>query len=102
MNQKRYVHRRFKNYYQNNPKLKEDKKMAEASNKVADNVEGEYYVDEQCISCEVCVSIAPDNMKMKDDGSYAFVYKQPENDEEKEACEQAIQSCPVDAIGNDG
>ncbi len=45
---------------------------------------------------------APENFKMNDDDSNAFVYKQPENDEEKEACEEALESCPVDAIGNDG
>lgn len=39
---------------------------------------------------------------MNDDDSSAFVYKQPENDKEREACEEALESCPVDAIGNDG
>jgi ferredoxin len=34
--------------------------------------------------------------------SHAFVYKQPKNNEEKETCEGALSSCPVDAIGNDG
>jgi ferredoxin len=50
----------------------------------------------------VCVDTAPENFKMNDDDSNAFVYKQPENDEETEACEEALESCPVDAIGNDG
>jgi len=45
---------------------------------------------------------APENFKMNDDDSNAFVYKQPENDKEREACEEALESCPVDAIGNDG
>lgn len=39
---------------------------------------------------------------MNDDDSNAFVYKQPENDEEKQASEEALEACPVDAIGNDG
>lgn len=39
---------------------------------------------------------------MNDDDSNAFVYKQPENDEEKAACEEALEACPVNAIGNDG
>ena len=45
---------------------------------------------------------APENFKMSEDGSNAFVYKQPENDEEKAACQEASENCPVDAIGNDG
>ncbi len=74
--------------------------MANVDNKVAQNVDGAYYVDEQCIACGVCVGEAPENFEMDDE--YAYVYKQPENDEEKEACENALEACPVDAIGNDG
>jgi len=48
------------------------------------------------------VDTAPENFKMNSDDSYAFVYKQPENDEEKAACEEALENCPVEAIGNDG
>ncbi|MFP4372220.1 MAG: ferredoxin, partial [Halanaerobium sp.] len=46
-----------------------------------------------------CVSEAPDNFEMDE---YAYVYKQPENEAEREACESALEACPVDAIGNDG
>ncbi len=76
--------------------------MADKENKFSDNTEGSYYVDEECTACEVCVSTAPDNFKMADDGSHAFVYKQPENEDEKAVCEDALESCPADAIGNDG
>lgn len=73
--------------------------MADLANRLDENVEGEYYVDDQCIACGVCVSEAPDNFKMEEN---AYVYKQPENDAEREACESALAACPVDAIGNDG
>lgn len=76
--------------------------MADKNNKVPENVPGPYYVDEECIACEVCVDISPSNFKMTDDGTHAYVYKQPENDEEGAASDEAIPSCPVDAIGNDG
>lgn len=76
--------------------------MVDKANKVPQNVEGPYYVDDQCITCRLCTSDAPDNFKMTDDESTAYVYKQPENDSEKEACEEAMDTCPVDAIGNDG
>ncbi|TDO84600.1 ferredoxin [Halanaerobium saccharolyticum] len=74
--------------------------MADLANRVDENVEGEYYVDTQCIACGVCVGEAPDNFEME--AEYAYVYKQPEDEAEREACESALEACPVDAIGNDG
>jgi len=74
--------------------------VANVENRVSENVEGEYYVDDQCIACGVCVGEAPDNFEMS--GDYAYVFKQPENEDEREACESALNACPVDAIGNDG
>ncbi|MFW5790637.1 MAG: ferredoxin, partial [Bacillota bacterium] len=76
--------------------------MADAASKVSENVSGPYYVDETCIACEVCVGEAPENFKMTDDGDYAYVFKQPDNDEEKAQCDSALASCPVSAIGEDG
>ena len=37
----------------------------------------------------------------EDDG-FSFVVKQPENDDEEAQCEEALESCPVEAIGDDG
>ncbi|MDY0387563.1 MAG: ferredoxin [Methanolobus sp.] len=76
--------------------------MADKNNKMPENVPGPYYVDDNCIACQVCADEAPDHFKMGDDNSGAYVFKQPENDEEKKACEKALSICPVDAIGNDG
>ena len=73
--------------------------MANLENKLDENVDGEYYVDNQCISCSLCVAEAPDNFEMDE---YAYVYKQAENESEREACESALEACPVDAIGDDG
>lgn len=76
--------------------------MADKKDKVAENVSGEFYVDGQCIACALCVNQAVDNFKMKSDESYAYVYKQPENDQEYQECKDAMESCPADAIGDDG
>ncbi|WP_406656655.1 ferredoxin [Methanolobus sp. ZRKC2] len=76
--------------------------IADNTNKVPESSFGPYYVDEECIGCELCVDTAPKNFKMTDDGTHAYVHKQPENDSEKEMCDEALASCPVDAIGNDG
>lgn len=76
--------------------------MADVKNKVAENVEGAYYVDDQCISCQRCIDEAPNNFKMNENGSNSFVFKQPENDVETKNCEEAMDACPAEAIGNDG
>ncbi|WP_366931356.1 ferredoxin [Methanolobus sp.] len=65
------------------------------------NVPGPYYVDESCISCQICTDEAPKHFKMTDINSNAFVFKQPKTDAEKDVCEKALSICPVGAIGND-
>ena len=37
-----------------------------------------------------------------DDNGYSYVYKQPETEEDIELCNEALNECPVEAIGNDG
>ena len=76
--------------------------MAELENKYPENVPGKFYVDDQCIDCDLCRETAPSNFKRDDDGGHSFVFKQPESDEEKELCEQALAGWPVEAIGRDG
>ena len=76
--------------------------MADKNLKVSENAGGKWYVDENCIACDSCISIAPDFFAMNDDSSHALVTKQPANAEEEQACEDAKASCPTDAIGNYG
>ena len=44
----------------------------------------------------------PANYKRNDDGGHSFVYKQPESPEEEALCKEAMEGCPVEAIGSDG
>ncbi|MDE2681754.1 MAG: ferredoxin [Verrucomicrobiota bacterium] len=76
--------------------------MAEKENKYEDNAAGKYYCDEECIDCDLCRETAPENFKRNEDGGYSFVYKQPENAEEEALCVEAMEGCPVEAIGSDG
>ena len=69
--------------------------MADAANKYAENVAGKYYVDNQCIDCDLCRETAPDNFKRNDDGGYSIVYKQPFTPEEETRCKEAKEGCPV-------
>ena len=76
--------------------------MAELDHKLKDNVTGKFYVDDQCIDCDVCRDTSPKNFTRNDENGYSYVYKQPESDEERRLCEEAMNACPVEAIGEDG
>ena len=76
--------------------------MADKNDKFKDNAPGKFYVDRECIVCSVCADAAPNNFRESDDGDHDICYKQPENEEELEECYEALESCPVEAIGDDG
>src|SRR4029078_6280354 len=76
--------------------------MADAANKYPENVEGKFYVDDQCIDCDLCRETAPANLRRNDEGGHSYVYKQSESPEEEALCKEAMEGCPVEAIGSDG
>ena len=76
--------------------------MAEVNDKLTENAPGRYYVDRQCIDCDVCRDTSPANFTRNDENGYSYVCKQPETPEELELCEEAFNACPVEAIGDDG
>jgi ferredoxin len=76
--------------------------MADSNDRVPENVPGTYYVDTNCIDCDVCRDTASQNFTRSDGGGYSFVFKQPTTQEEVDLCEEALMACPVEAIGNDG
>ena len=52
--------------------------MADVGSKFEDNTTGTFYVDEECIDCDLCREIAPTIFHRNNDGGYSFVAKQPE------------------------
>ena len=80
----------------------EEQTMADNTDKVEGNVDGHFYVDSNCIDCDLCRQTAPDNFERNEDEGYSYVSKQPENEDEEQACRDAIEECPVEAIGDDG
>lgn len=76
--------------------------MANPKDKLPENELGRYYVDSQCIDCDICRDIAPDNFTRESRKGYSFVYKQPEKASEESLCREAMETCPVDAIGDNG
>ena len=75
--------------------------MADPTDKVEGNVDGKYYVDTNCIDCDVCRETAPANFGANEDEGFSYVLKQPENEEEEALCQEAMDACPVEAIGDD-
>ena len=75
--------------------------MAFIEDKLPDNRPGKFYVDSQCIDCDVCRDTAPANFARNDENGYSYVKKQPETPEEYELCREAFDACPVEAIGDD-
>jgi len=75
--------------------------MADKSDMVPENGPGKYDVDSNCAVCETCVELAPENFASQEE-EYAYVKKQPEDEAEEEACQEAMASCPSDSIGDDG
>ena len=76
--------------------------MADRADIQPENVEGKYYVDEQCIDCDLCRETAPACFTRNEDDGYSFVFKQPGDEEEEELCKEAMENCPVEAIGDCG
>lgn len=76
--------------------------MADRNDKVASNIEGPYYVDTSCIDCDLCRQTAPDFFERNEADGYTFVCKQPETDDEIAQFREAMEECPVEAIGDDG
>ena len=76
--------------------------MADIEYRYKDNVNGRYFVDEQCIDCNLCREEAPKNFTRQEEQGYSYVYKQPEGEDEEEMCKNAMEFCPVEAIGDFG
>jgi ferredoxin len=76
--------------------------MADRKDRVSENPTGKYYVDSQCIDCDVCRVTAPENFQRNEDRGYSYVSRQPESPDEEARCQEAMDSCPVEAIGSDG
>jgi ferredoxin len=75
---------------------------ADRNDRLKENVSGHFYVDSTCIDCDVCRDLAPENFRRSFKRAYSYVSKQPENEKERAACEEALACCPVEAIGDDG
>ena len=59
--------------------------MANKADKWAPNAAGKFYVDQQCIDCDLCRETAPGFFTRHDEGGYSYVHKQPTTEHWKAA-----------------
>ena len=76
--------------------------MADRSSRLPQNSPGPWYVDSNCIDCDLCRETAPTVFRRDDDAGNSIVFHQPETDEERRLAAEAAEGCPVEAIGSDG
>ena len=67
-----------------------------------ENRPGKYYVDAQCLDCDLCRETAPTVFARFDEGGYSYVAKQPETPEEIEQVRESLEGCCTEAIFDDG
>lgn len=75
--------------------------MADKNDSWPENKPGKFFVDRSCIACDACCIAAPDNFKMDENDGHAYLSKQPASPAEEDQCREAMEGCPVEAIGND-
>jgi glyoxylase-like metal-dependent hydrolase (beta-lactamase superfamily II)/ferredoxin len=71
--------------------------MAQVEIRLAQNVEGDFFVDESCIDCDACRQIAPETFR--DHGDQSSVGHQPESPEAIHRALMALVACPTASIG---
>ncbi len=76
--------------------------MADRKLKSPENAPGAYYVDTDCIDCDLFRGNAPQFFTRQDSGGYSYVHRQPITPEEIAQAEEAMLGCPTENIGNDG
>ncbi len=76
--------------------------MANNTDRYSQNAAGKFYVDTQCIDCDLCRETAPDFFTREEDGGFSYVHTQPTTQADIDMCMEALEGCPVSAIGNDG
>ena len=73
--------------------------MARFADRLAENVEGAFYVDRSCIDCDTCRQVAPATFARADGPEMSFVAHQPGDEVERRRALMALVACPTSSIG---
>lgn len=72
--------------------------MADPAHRWPQNVAGSFFVDRECIDCDLCRTTAPDCFERSEEG-FSYVARQPATPQQLADCRLALADCPVEAIG---
>ncbi|MCB1225919.1 MAG: ferredoxin [Verrucomicrobiales bacterium] len=76
--------------------------MPDLTERLPQNVPGQFYVDSTCIDCDQCRSTAPLFFQRDDDIGMSVVVRQPQTESEIDLAMDALDGCPTESIGCDG
>jgi glyoxylase-like metal-dependent hydrolase (beta-lactamase superfamily II)/ferredoxin len=71
--------------------------VANPAERLAENVDGPFFVDSTCIDCDTCRQLAP--ATFGETGQFSFVRVQPRDAAEEGAAYRALVACPTASIG---
>jgi glyoxylase-like metal-dependent hydrolase (beta-lactamase superfamily II)/ferredoxin len=74
--------------------------MANIKRQVAENVPGDFFVDETCIDCDTCRQLA--HAVFAEAPDHAYVHQQPATSEQRREALHALVCCPTGSIGSQG
>ena len=66
--------------------------MADLTQKLPENVAGQFYVDATCIDCDLCRETAPGNFRCNDAKGHSYVHHQPQDPAQQAACLAALEN----------
>lgn len=75
--------------------------MAQASLRLAENVPGEFFVDNSCIDCDTCRQIIPEVFGRVDEIEKSVVERQPVDEAKRQRALMALVACPTSSIGTE-
>ena len=75
--------------------------MATPSQRLRENVPGQFYVTSECIDCDLCREAAPEIYRRDDAIGYSVVHHQPATPKEEARAVEGMEGCPVEAIGRE-
>jgi glyoxylase-like metal-dependent hydrolase (beta-lactamase superfamily II)/ferredoxin len=73
--------------------------MARASDAIADNASGDFFVDRSCIDCDLCRQLAPAVFARSDRAAQSYVVQQPADPAAQHRALMALVACPTSSIG---
>src|SRR6188472_2747390 len=73
--------------------------VARDSERITENVDGDFFVDSSCIDCDLCRQLAPDVFARTDRRAQSYVAAQPRDDSEQHRALMALVTCPTSSIG---